>query len=113
MPTWNACFAVRVNETDTFADEEGLNDEYFDFEDISGMTSCSTSCHGCYLLLFSDAVSFCRDLVDTTGAHLWILKQQAMLFVLCPKKHLKYACMYTFSSFVLHDLKLSYCGVLV
>ena len=28
--------AVRVNETDTFADEEGLNDEYFDFEDISG-----------------------------------------------------------------------------
>ena len=33
----NACLAVRVNETDTFADEEGLNDEYFDFEDISGM----------------------------------------------------------------------------
>ena len=28
--------AVRVNETDTFADEEGLNDEYFDFEGISG-----------------------------------------------------------------------------
>ena len=28
--------AVRVNETDTFADEEGLNDEYIDFEDISG-----------------------------------------------------------------------------
>eukprot|EP00891_Asterochloris_glomerata_P002600 jgi/Astpho2/2600/fgenesh1_pg.00048_%23_90_t len=26
---------IRVNETDTFADEEGLNDEYFDFEDIS------------------------------------------------------------------------------
>ena len=29
--------AVRVNETDTFADEDGANDEYFDFEDISGM----------------------------------------------------------------------------
>jgi hypothetical protein len=28
--------AVRVNETDTFGDEDGLNDEYFDFEDISG-----------------------------------------------------------------------------
>ena len=28
--------AVRVNETDTFADEDGANDEYFDFEDISG-----------------------------------------------------------------------------
>lgn len=35
-----SCAAVRVNETDTFADEEGLNDEYFDFEDISG-----GSCH--------------------------------------------------------------------
>lgn len=34
--------AVRVNETDTFADEEGLNDEYFDFEDISGTTSMSS-----------------------------------------------------------------------
>ena len=32
--------AVRVNETDTFADEEGLNDEYFDFEDISGGPCC-------------------------------------------------------------------------
>ncbi len=30
--------AVRVNETDTFADEDGANDEYFDFEDISGKT---------------------------------------------------------------------------
>lgn len=30
------CNAVRVNETDTFADEDGANDEYFDFEDISG-----------------------------------------------------------------------------
>lgn len=30
------CAAVRVNETDTFADEDGANDEYFDFEDISG-----------------------------------------------------------------------------
>ncbi len=26
--------AVRVNETDTFADEDGANDEYFDFEDV-------------------------------------------------------------------------------
>lgn len=26
---------IRVNETDTFADDEGQNDEYFDFEDIS------------------------------------------------------------------------------
>lgn len=25
-----------MNETDTFADDEGQNDEYFDFEDISG-----------------------------------------------------------------------------
>ena len=32
------CGAVRVNETDTFADEDGANDEYFDFEDISGET---------------------------------------------------------------------------
>jgi len=23
-----------VNETDTFADEDGANDEYFDFEDV-------------------------------------------------------------------------------
>ena len=28
------CLAVRVNETDTFADEDGANDEYFDFEDV-------------------------------------------------------------------------------
>ena len=28
------CVAVRVNETDTFADEDGANDEYFDFEDV-------------------------------------------------------------------------------
>ena len=28
------CGAVRVNETDTFADEDGANDEYFDFEDV-------------------------------------------------------------------------------
>lgn len=41
-------FAVRVNETDTFADEEGLNDEYFDFEDISGMASL-------YVVLFSSS----------------------------------------------------------
>ncbi|BDA40869.1 g6376 [Coccomyxa elongata] len=27
--------SIRVNETDTFADEDGANDEYFDFEDIS------------------------------------------------------------------------------
>ncbi|KAK9812269.1 hypothetical protein WJX73_009110 [Symbiochloris irregularis] len=26
---------IRVNETDTFADEDGQNDEYFEFEDIS------------------------------------------------------------------------------
>ncbi len=36
--------AVRVNETDTFADEEGLNDEYFDFEDISGECACIVLC---------------------------------------------------------------------
>ena len=30
------CATVRVNETDTFADEDGLNDEYIDFGDISG-----------------------------------------------------------------------------
>ena len=34
--------AVRVNETDTFADEDGANDEYFDFEDISGTDLCSS-----------------------------------------------------------------------
>ncbi len=34
--TMSLCPAVRVNETDTFADEDGANDEYFDFEDISG-----------------------------------------------------------------------------
>ena len=33
---WLCLCAVRVNETDTFADEDGANDEYFDFEDISG-----------------------------------------------------------------------------
>ncbi len=36
-----AVTAVRVNETDTFADEDGANDEYFDFEDISGTDLCS------------------------------------------------------------------------
>ena len=41
------CAAVRVNETDTFADEEGLNDEYFDFEDISGMVLIAGSAHPC------------------------------------------------------------------
>lgn len=34
------CCAVRVNDTDTFGDEDGVNDEYFDFEDISGEFSC-------------------------------------------------------------------------
>ena len=37
MSTWlslSVCVAVRVNETDTFADEDGANDEYFDFEDV-------------------------------------------------------------------------------
>ena len=29
-------YAVRVNEADAFADEDGANDKYFDFEDISG-----------------------------------------------------------------------------
>ena len=41
------CAAVRVNETDTFADEEGLNDEYFDFEDISGMVLLACLAHPC------------------------------------------------------------------
>lgn len=36
LTTLLVCIAVRVNETDTFADEDGANDEYFDFEDISG-----------------------------------------------------------------------------
>mmetsp|Transcript_28740 Transcript_28740/g.34916 ORF Transcript_28740/g.34916 Transcript_28740/m.34916 type:complete len:140 (+) Transcript_28740:141-560(+) len=27
--------SVRVNETDTFTEEDGVNDEYFDFDDIS------------------------------------------------------------------------------
>mmetsp|Transcript_12196 Transcript_12196/g.25604 ORF Transcript_12196/g.25604 Transcript_12196/m.25604 type:complete len:140 (-) Transcript_12196:668-1087(-) len=29
--------SIRVNENDTFAEEEGENDEYFDFDDISGI----------------------------------------------------------------------------
>ena len=38
MPLTALCpAAVRVNETDTFADEDGHGDGYFDFEDISGM----------------------------------------------------------------------------
>lgn len=49
------CPTVRVNETDTFADEDGLNDEYFDFEDISGTVAqlhatglmCSSYHAGC------------------------------------------------------------------
>lgn len=105
----NACLAVRVNETDTFADEEGLNDEYFDFEDISGMALCSTSFYGCDILLFSIAVSSCRDLnkLFMAGARFWILKQPA----LCPKKHLQYACMCTLAFVVLQELNCSYCGV--
>lgn len=35
--------AVRVNEADAFADEDGANDEYFDFEDINGMIFYSLS----------------------------------------------------------------------
>jgi hypothetical protein len=35
-------FAVRVNETDTFADDENEEDDYFDFDDISEV-SCVTS----------------------------------------------------------------------
>jgi hypothetical protein len=37
-----AAFAVRVNETDTFADDENEEDDYFDFDDISEV-SCVTS----------------------------------------------------------------------
>ena len=37
--------AVRVNETDTFADEDGANDEYFDFEDISGRRQSQSVSH--------------------------------------------------------------------
>mmetsp|Transcript_32526 Transcript_32526/g.54569 ORF Transcript_32526/g.54569 Transcript_32526/m.54569 type:complete len:140 (+) Transcript_32526:123-542(+) len=29
--------SIRVNENDTFAEEDGENDEYFDFDDISGI----------------------------------------------------------------------------
>ena len=61
------CAAVRVNETDTFADEEGLNDEYFDFEDISGMALIAGSAHPCCSgseLTFWPAVCCCRDLVQ-------------------------------------------------
>lgn len=39
--------AVRVNETDTFADEDGANDEYFDFEDISGISLPALLDHFC------------------------------------------------------------------
>ena len=35
VQTW-FCAAVRVNETDTFADDEGDGENFFDFEDISG-----------------------------------------------------------------------------
>lgn len=77
------------------------------------MVLCSTSCNKCHLLLFSVALSPCRDLINMVGAHFWILKQQALLLVVSPKKHLEYACMCTFSSFVLamHDSKWSYHGV--
>ena len=35
-----------MNETDTFADEDGANDEYFDFEDISGEHRTWNDHHG-------------------------------------------------------------------
>lgn len=41
------CGAVRVNETDTFADNDDQNDEYFDFEDISGMWLKFATRHPC------------------------------------------------------------------
>ena len=75
------------------------------------MVLCSTSCNNRDLLLFSLALSPCRDLINMVGAHFWILKQQALLLVVSPKKHLEYACMCTFSSFVLHDLTWSYHGI--
>ena len=62
---------VRVNETDTFADDEGLNDEYFDFEDISGAywvqrhdkdTSLMSACQ------YNFSCALCRNLRPKTTA---------------------------------------------
>lgn len=69
------CAAVRVNETDTFADEEGLNDEYFDFEDISGKFLCYKLPAGrlcCPLLTYAYSLHFCicRDLGEASSSHL-------------------------------------------
>ena len=68
------CAAVRVNETDTFADEEGLNDEYFDFEDISGKFLCYKLPAGrlcCPLLTYAYSLHFCicRDLGEASSSH--------------------------------------------
>ena len=68
------CATVRVNETDTFADEDGLNDEYFDFEDISGTVAqlhatglmCSSYHDGFseVVYMLTVCVCNCRDLVN-------------------------------------------------
>ena len=65
--TW--CLAVRVNETDTFADEDGHGDEYFDFEDISGTMPgwCIVSCWNLRCVLAEGLEPGCRDL--SRGEH--------------------------------------------
>ena len=61
-----------MNETDTFADKDGLNEEYFDFEDISGTAA---ACYWtdvqflpCWMLkviyMLTVSVCSCRDLVN-------------------------------------------------
>ena len=62
------CVAVRVNETDTFADDEGDGENFFDFEDISGEFSdhiteiCTDHTCGCRSWPASDQWWLCRDL---------------------------------------------------
>lgn len=56
-----------MNETDTFADEDGANDEYFDFEDISGdhkLHSSSKRDMVLYALLVLEVSTLCCRFPD-------------------------------------------------
>ena len=61
-----------MNETDTFADDEGQNDEYFDFEDISGKfkNDCSSPCNRPEPVLMM--ILFCRHLSTKDWKRLYI-----------------------------------------
>ena len=85
-PSWiqsehASCVAVRVNETDTFADEDGHGDEYFDFEDISGTVYTRMRCNdlkaSCWanleaLLVYRDLSSIPPNIVHRGAALLGI-----------------------------------------